>query len=310
MSGCRRRNQSMQSQQTFGRRKRTAELLVFRTGDAQRARERLEDRLDLVVAGSAVEHLHVDVAAHALCEAFEEVLHQLGLEVADPGHLQMQIDDGMRPAAEIDGSDRQGFVHRHDEIPGAVDAPPRAERRRHRFTERDADVFDRVMLIDVEIAGNLQRQVEGAVTRHELQHVVEKPDAGGDVVAAAPFQRQLQANRGFARVAGDYRAAHRTSSIAAIPRRVSSTMPAVTRMQPSHPASFERSRTSTPRACRAATMAGARSPTRTSTKFAALGHVCSPSVAQACASKVRDCAAWSRYQPRYARSAIATGSAA
>ena len=45
----------------------------FAHGDAQRAGERLEHRLDLVMARSAVQHLHVHVRPRALCEAFEEV---------------------------------------------------------------------------------------------------------------------------------------------------------------------------------------------------------------------------------------------
>ena len=46
------------------------------------------------------------------------------------------------------------------------------------------------MLIDVEVAVGLQRQVEAAVTREELQHVVEEADPGADVVAAAAVERQ------------------------------------------------------------------------------------------------------------------------
>ena len=59
-----------------------AQLAVLRAGDAQRAAERLERGLDPVVARAAVEHLQVHVAARAEREALEEVVHELGLEVA------------------------------------------------------------------------------------------------------------------------------------------------------------------------------------------------------------------------------------
>ena len=85
-------------------------------------------------------------------EALEEVVHELGLQIADARDLHLQIDDGVRPAAEIDGRDRQRLVHRHDEVAGAVDAAAVAERLRDRLAERDAEILDRVMLIDVEIA--------------------------------------------------------------------------------------------------------------------------------------------------------------
>ena len=80
----------------------------------------------------------------------------------------------MRPAAEIDRRDRERLVHRHHEVAGAVDAAAVAERLRHRLAERDAEILDGVVLVDVEIAGRLHRQVEPAVRREQLQHVVEE----------------------------------------------------------------------------------------------------------------------------------------
>ena len=134
----------------------------------------------------------MDVGACALREAFEEVADQLRLQIADHAHLEPQVDDRVDAAAEIDRRDRQRLVHRHHEVAGPVDAAPRAERRRHRLAERDADVLDGVMLVDVEIPSGLERQVEPAVPREELQHVIEKPDAGRDVVAPLPVKREPQ----------------------------------------------------------------------------------------------------------------------
>ncbi len=119
--------------------------------DAQPAGERLEYRLDLVMARAAVQHLHVDVGFRALGEPLEEVLDELCLQIADAADLEPQIDDCVHAAAQIDRRHGQRFVHRHHEVAGAVDAPAVAERRRDRLAERDPDVFDRVMLIDVEI---------------------------------------------------------------------------------------------------------------------------------------------------------------
>ena len=58
----------------------------------------------------------------------------------------------------------------------------------NRFAERDADVFDGVMLIDVEIAGGLDLQVEAAVPGDQVEHVIEKADAGA-VLVACPCRR-------------------------------------------------------------------------------------------------------------------------
>ena len=78
----------------------------FAQATPQRARERLEHRLDLVMARAAVEHLDVDVGPRADGEAFEEIVDQLGLQIADPHDLHLQVDDRVRPPAEIDRGDR------------------------------------------------------------------------------------------------------------------------------------------------------------------------------------------------------------
>ena len=189
----------------------------------------------------------------------------------------------MRPAAEIDGRDGQRLVHRHDEVARAVDAAPRAERLAHRLAERDADVFDGVVLVHVEVAVHLQRQVERAVPRDQLQHVIEEADAGRDRRSGRAPRCRASARIDVSRVCAiDHRAAHRTSSSAAIARRVSSTSPAVMRMHCPQPGSLRT--IADPHAARApepSTTAAARSPTRTSTKLAALGQVCRPSRAHA-----------------------------
>ena len=59
--------------------------LVLRARHAQRARERLEARLDLVMIRAAVQHLEVHVGARAAGEALEEVVHELGSADRRPG---------------------------------------------------------------------------------------------------------------------------------------------------------------------------------------------------------------------------------
>ena len=46
------------------------------------------------------------------------------------------------------------------------------------------------MLIDVEIAGGFKGEIEASVLGEQLQHVIEKADAGGDFVRAAAFDAQ------------------------------------------------------------------------------------------------------------------------
>ena len=99
-----------------------------------------------------------------------------------------------------------------------------------------------MVLIDVEIARRLDPEIERAVARDELEHVIQEPDARADPVSPPAFEAQAHLDLRFLRPSIDYGAAHRTSSIAAMQRRVCSTMPVAMRMQPAQPGSVERSR--------------------------------------------------------------------
>src|SRR5262245_7558731 len=178
-----------------------------------------------MVAGPAVENLEVHIRASALCEALEEVGQQLGLEIADPGDLEAKVDHRMRASAEIDGCNTQCFVHRHHEISRAIDPALRPECRRDRFSQRDPEILDGVMLVDVEVTECRHLQVECAVPGGQFQHVIEKADAGLDAVSAAAVEVQPNGNRGLLCLSVYDSSPHRTSSSAAIHACVCSTTP-------------------------------------------------------------------------------------
>jgi hypothetical protein len=133
----------------------------------------------------------VDVSACASCEAFKEICHQLGLQVADKARADFGIDGEGGAATEVDGRDCQCLVHGHKEVAGAQDAALVAEGAVKDFTERYADIFDGVVLIYVEVAVAFEFEIEGAMAREEFKHVIEEANAGGDFVLTGAFDRQL-----------------------------------------------------------------------------------------------------------------------
>ena len=62
-----------------------------------------------------------------------------------------------------------------------------------------------MVLVNVQIAARLDLEVESAMAGKQLQHVVEKADAGGNLVASAPVQVQPDADVGFCGLAVDAR---------------------------------------------------------------------------------------------------------
>jgi hypothetical protein len=159
---------------------------------ARSAREGLEDGFDLVVIGAAVHGLHVDVGAGAAGEALEEIGDEFGLQIADQAHTHLGVDAECRPPAQIHRGDGEGLVHGHEEVAGAQDAALSAEGAVKRLAQGDADVFDGVVLIDVQIAVALEVEIEGAVAREELEHVIEEANAGGNFIAALALDGEFE----------------------------------------------------------------------------------------------------------------------
>src|SRR4030095_6991119 len=169
----------------------------------------------------------------------EKVMNQLALQISHEAHLHAEVHDGVRPSAQIDGCHAEPLVPRHYAVPRAGDALAATERARHGFAERDADILDGVVLVDVEISLGADSKVEGAVSRHQLQHVIQKADAGGDVVAGVPFDAKAHANLRLASLPVDYGAAHKPSR-ASMTTSVWRASPSVTRVRPPHPGAIQR----------------------------------------------------------------------
>src|SRR5262245_48862560 len=148
----------------------------------------------------------------------------------------------MGASTEIDRDDCERFVHRHDEVPRAVDASLSTQRLRDRLAERDADVFDGVVLVHVEISIRVEPEIEATVPGEQLQHVIEEADTRGDLIASPTVETKPHADPRLACPPIDQGAAHSTSSITSMHRFVWSTMPAPIRMQPTHPGSVDRLR--------------------------------------------------------------------
>src|SRR5450631_419662 len=260
-----------------------------------------------MMTGAAVHNLHVYIGACTSSEAFKEVLDEFTLQIANIPHPYRRIHYAGHAPTQIDSSNPQRLIHRHQEIARSQDSLFIAHSLVKRFAESDPNVLNRVMLINVEISIALEIEVECTMPRHKLQHVIEKPDAGANVVGARAFQCQLQRyprlvclalNRGCALLLSrllrsrlnshhvvssskylDYFArliSFRLAPKASSARPICSRVPTVTRTQPSHPGSAERSRTSTPRRCIARTNSLCLLPICVSTKFAWLGHHLTP----------------------------------
>ncbi len=128
------------------------------------------------------------VGARGLREALEKIFDELGLEAADGSRREFRFHHAKGASTEIDGRGGESFVHGHQKITGAENAALVSESDVDGFPEGDADIFDGVVLIDGKIASRLQAKIAGAMTRYQVEHVVEKMDASGDFGFAAAVE--------------------------------------------------------------------------------------------------------------------------
>jgi hypothetical protein len=143
----------------------------------------------------------MDVGPGAGSESLEEVFQELRLKVADALRFDGRPQYEVGAAAQVDSRHRQRFVHWHYKVACAVDASFVAQRLPHGLTQDKARVFDRVVLIDIQIAPRPQVQIEATVASEEFQHVIEKTNAGGDRIAAPTVETQTGTNIGLRRPA-------------------------------------------------------------------------------------------------------------
>src|SRR5258706_10837182 len=214
-------------------------------------------------------------------EALEEFMHQVGVELADQRARELDVVGQARPAREIDDHARQRLVERHVGMAEAPDAGFVADRLGEGLAERDADVLDGVVRVDVQVALGVHLQVEHAVARHLLEHVLEKRDAGGELGHALAVQVEPEVDLRLFRVALDFGRSHfNASRNAATSIRFSSGVPMVSRRQfSSNGWPPEKSFTSTPCCLRLSNTRAAEpgAPSmRASRKFAAEGKSLSP----------------------------------
>ncbi len=64
-------------------------------------------------------------------------------------------------------------------------------------------ILDRVVLVDVEVARRSDRQIEAAMPRDQIQHVVEEANARLDVVPPVALDAEAHLDPGLARAAVD-----------------------------------------------------------------------------------------------------------
>ena len=77
-----------------------------------------------------------------------------------------------------------------------------------RLADGDADIFYRVMCVDMQIADRRNLQINQPVTGKLIEHMVKESDAGIELGNAGTIKIECHANFGFQRIASDFGLPH------------------------------------------------------------------------------------------------------
>ena len=153
----------------------------------------------VVAAGPA----QVERGARGPGERLEGVLHELQRQPADAFAAEREVDDRVRAAADVDDGSGDRFVHRDGAVAEPADAGTIAERLGDGRAQHERDVLDRVVLVDLQVAVRVDREVEQAVVGERAEQVVVEPDAGVDGGVAGPVEAERDRDLRLVRRARD-----------------------------------------------------------------------------------------------------------
>ena len=134
------------------------------------------------------------VSPAACAKAWEPLLEVLGVHAVQARPLELDPPDQVGPVARVQRDPRAGLVHRDHRVAVAPDATPIAESLAHRLADRNSGVLDGVVQRHVDIALRVAVDIDQAVARELLQHVVEEADSRGDPRAPAPVEIDRDGN--------------------------------------------------------------------------------------------------------------------
>src|ERR1700722_19307854 len=151
---------------------------IDRDRAAKRASNRFEARFRDVMAVRAVKRFDVQRDRGVAGEGLEKFAHELRIETTDLLGRKLGPKDKERSARHVERDAGQRFVHRQQTVGVARQASLVAERLRQSLAERDAYVFDRMMIVDVAIALGSNFHVDKGMGRALTALLVEETNPG------------------------------------------------------------------------------------------------------------------------------------
>src|SRR5690606_13414186 len=134
-------------------------------------------------------------------KALEKLVEQVNVKITYATAHKRHTPDQAGAAREIDDHARQGFIQRHIGVAVTDDTLAITGGLAHSLAERNADVFYRVVRINVQVTLGIDADINQTVTGNLVDHVIEKRQAGLKVRLAGAIERDRNGDVGFQRLA-------------------------------------------------------------------------------------------------------------
>src|SRR5579875_1236846 len=131
-------------------------------------------------------------------------MYQLGLKLPHPLVFDCNVVGQVGTPAEIDHHRAQSLVQWHGGVTEALNPGPFGQRLMKGASNHDSDVLYRMMVVDGQVAGGVDCEVEKAVAGEAVEHMIQERNPGGDFAAAVAVKCQFQMDRGLACLAFDH----------------------------------------------------------------------------------------------------------
>ena len=117
-----------------------------------------------------------------------EFLNQFSIKLPDLLGRELNSIHKRHATAQIDGGCDQRLFHWQRHVTVATDPLLIAQRLIKAATKTDPDVFDRVVMINVQIADRFDLQIEESVPSKQGEHMIEETNARGDLILSAAVE--------------------------------------------------------------------------------------------------------------------------
>ena len=130
-------------------------------------------------------------------ETLEEFLEQIHIKIPDVATFERYMKFEARSPRKIDYNSRKSLIQRDIGVAVAANALLIACRLRYSLPEGNANIFHRMMGIDVQIPFCLNTQIDKPVPRHLIQHMVQKRHTGVETRASGTIEIDIYDNASF-----------------------------------------------------------------------------------------------------------------